>query len=132
MSKLNASTRLKVNRDTFFVPDKNDSVYFRNNISSFQMEGSTIFQWIEKLIPMFNGEHSLGELTDGLPVQYRDRVYEIGEILYKNGFVRDVSKDHPHQLTESVLKNYGTQIEFLNSFGESGAYRFQMYRQANV
>jgi putative thiazole-containing bacteriocin maturation protein len=132
LSKLNASTRLKVNRDTFFIPDKNDSVYFRNNISSFQMEGSTIFQWIEKLIPMFNGEHSLGELTDGLPVQYRDRVYEIGEILYKNGFVRDVSKDHPHQLTESVLKNYGTQIEFLNSFGESGAYRFQMYRQANV
>lgn len=132
MSKLNASTRLKVNRDTFFIPDQNGSVYFRNNISSFQMEGSTIFQWIEKLIPMFNGEHSLGELTDGLPAQYRDRVYEIGEILYKNGFVRDVSKDHPHQLTESVQKNYGSQIEFLNSFGESGAYRFQIYRQSKV
>lgn len=132
MSKLNASTRLKVNRDTFFIPDQNGSVYFRNNISSFQMEGSTIFQWIEKLIPMFNGEHSLGELTNGLPAQYRDRVYEIGEILYKNGFVRDVSKDHPHQLTESVQKNYGSQIEFLNSFGESGAYRFQIYRQSKV
>ncbi len=132
LSKLNASTRLKVNRDTFFIPDKNGSVYFRNNISSFHMEGSTIYQWVEKLIPMFNGEHSFGELTDGLPAQYRDRVYEIGEILYKNGFVRDVSKDHPHQLTESVLKNYGAQIEFLNSFGESGAYRFQIYRQANV
>jgi len=132
LSKLNASTRLKVNRDTFFIPDTNGSVYFRNNISSFQMEGSTIFQWIEKLLPMFNGEHSLGQLTDGLPAQYRDRVYEIGEILYKNGFVRDVSKDLPHQLTDSVQKNYGSQIEFLNSFGESGAYRFQIYRQSKV
>lgn len=132
LSKLDASTRLKVNRDTFFIPDQNGSVYFRNNISSFHMEGSTIFQWIDQLIPMFNGEHTLGELTDGLPTQYQDRVYEIGEILYKNGFVRDVSKDHPHQLTDVVLNNYGSQIEFLNSFGESGAYRFQNYRQSNV
>lgn len=132
MSKLNPSTCLKVNRDTFFIPDSNGGVYFRNNLSSFRMEGNSVYQWIEKLIPMFNGEHSLENLTSGLPVQYRDRIYEIGEILYKNGFARDVSKDRPHQLPENILKKYGNQIEFLSSFGESGAYRFQVYRQAKI
>ena len=36
MSKLNPSTRLKVKRDTFFLPDPKGGVYFRNNLSSFR------------------------------------------------------------------------------------------------
>jgi putative thiazole-containing bacteriocin maturation protein len=96
------------------------------------MEGDGIDKWIEKLLPMFNGEYTLGDLTDGLPGPYRERVYQIADVLYRNGFVRDVSKDRPHQLTEQILKTYAHQIEFLDSFGDSGAYRFQVFRQANV
>ena len=62
------------------------------------MEGNTIYQWIEKLMPLFNGEQSLGDITEGLTAQYRNRVYELGETLYKNGFVRDVSQDRTHEL----------------------------------
>ncbi|MEH6943658.1 putative thiazole-containing bacteriocin maturation protein [Bacillus sp. JJ722] len=129
MINLNPSMRLKVKRDTFFLPDQNRGVYFRNNVSSFRMEGSTIIQWVEKLLPMFNGKHTLKELTDGLPGSYRDRVFEIAEVLYRNGFVRDVNQDRPHQLSKQVLDKYASQIEFLESFGDSGAYRFQSYRQ---
>ncbi|NEU32502.1 putative thiazole-containing bacteriocin maturation protein [bacterium LRH843] len=132
MSKLNSSTRLKVKRDTFFLPDQKGGVYLRNNLSTFRMEGNTIYQWIEKLIPMFNGERTLGDLTEGLTALYRDRVYEIGETLYKNGFARDTSKDTPHQLKAKVLEKYASQIEFIENFVESGAYHFQEYRQAKV
>jgi putative thiazole-containing bacteriocin maturation protein len=132
MTKLAPSTRLKVKRDTFYLPDPNGGVYFRNNVGSFRMEGSTIDQWIEKLMPMFNGEYTLDDLTDGLPNPYQDRVYEIAEILHQNGFIRDVSQDHPHQLADGILKKYASQIEFLDNFGHSGAYRFQAYRQAKV
>ncbi|MBU8769613.1 putative thiazole-containing bacteriocin maturation protein [Cytobacillus oceanisediminis] len=132
MKNLTPSMRLKVKRDTFFLPDPTKGVYFRNNVSSFQMEGTMIDQWVQKLMPMFNGEHSLGELTAGLPGPHRDRVFEIAEVLYRNGFVRDVSGDHPHRLEEHVLKKYSSQIELLESFGDSGAYRFQAYRQAKV
>ncbi|CRK82886.1 putative thiazole-containing bacteriocin maturation protein [Neobacillus massiliamazoniensis] len=132
MTKLNSSSRLKVKRDTFFLPDPNGGVYFRNNSSSFRMEGNTIYQWIEKLIPMFNGEHTLGELTTGLTTPYRDRVYEIVETLYENHFIRDISKEAPHQLNRIVLEKYASQIEFLENFMESGAYHFQEYRQAKV
>ena len=124
--------RLKVRGDTFFLPSSDGSVYFRNNIGSFRMEGSSINQWIEKLMPVFNGEHSMHDLTDGLPEQYRKMVYEIAEDLYRNGFVRDVSRDLPHQLKEAVLEKYGSQIEFLDSFEGSGAHKFQRFRQSNV
>ena len=132
MTKLNSYSRLKVKRDTFYLPDPQGGAYFRNNVSSFRMEGGTIYQWIEKLMPMFNGEQTLGELTEGLTTPYRNRVYEIGETLYKNGFVRDVSQDKPHQLKAIVLEKYASQIEFIENFVDSGAYRFQEYRQAKV
>ncbi|GHI00463.1 putative thiazole-containing bacteriocin maturation protein [Neobacillus kokaensis] len=132
MAELNSSSRLKAKRDTFFLPDQEGGVYFRNNVSSFRMEGKTIYQWIEKLLPMFNGEQTIGELTEGLTAPYRDRVYEIGETLYKNGFVRDVSKDIPHQLDRQVLERYASQIEFIENFVDSAAYHFQEYRQNKV
>jgi putative thiazole-containing bacteriocin maturation protein len=132
LTNLTPSMRLKVKRDTFFLPDSHNGVYFRNNISSFRMEGASIDKWVEKLIPIFNGEYSLSDITKGLAGPYRDRVYEIADTLYRNGYVRDVSQDRPHQLVNSVLKRYASQIEFLNSFGDSGAYRFQRYREAKV
>jgi putative thiazole-containing bacteriocin maturation protein len=124
--------RLKVKGDTFFLPDPNGGVYFRNNLVSFRMQGRTIDQWIEKLMPVFNGEHTLEDLTDGLPDPYRKRVYEIAETLYQHGFVRDVSQDRPHQLSDEILKKYASQIEFLDNIGGSGAYRFHSYRQSKV
>jgi putative thiazole-containing bacteriocin maturation protein len=132
MTNMNPSMRLKVKRDTFFLPDPNRGVFFRNNVSSFRMEGSMIDQWVEKLIPMFNGEYTLEYLTNGLPAAYRDRVFEIAEALYRNGFVRDVSQDRQHQLKEQVLKKYASQIEFVDNLLDSGGFRFQNYRQAKV
>lgn len=132
MTDLKPSMRPKVQGDTFFLPDQNGGMYFRNNVGSFRMEGRTIDQWIEKLIPVFDGEHTLEDLTDGLPDSYRERVYEIAALLYQHGFVRDVSEDRPHRLPSEVLKKHAAQIEFLDSFGGSGAYRFQSYRQSRV
>ncbi|WML40858.1 putative thiazole-containing bacteriocin maturation protein [Neobacillus sp. OS1-2] len=132
MTKLTPSTRLKVKRDSFYLPDPKGGVFFRNNVSSFRMEGHTIYQWIEQLMPMFNGEKSLGELTEGLTAPYRNRVFEIGETLYKSGFVRDVSQDRKHDLNPKVLEKYASQIEFIENFVDSGAYRFQEYRQTKV
>ncbi|ULL16817.1 putative thiazole-containing bacteriocin maturation protein [Paenibacillus sp. H1-7] len=132
MTKLTSSARLQVKADTFFLPDQNDGVYFRNNVGTFQMKGEMIDRWLEKLIPMFNGEHTMEELTDGLSGPYRDRVYEIAEVLREKGFARDVSQDRPHVLSEQTVRRYAGQIAFLDSFGDSGAYRFQCYRQAEV
>ncbi|GAA0390967.1 putative thiazole-containing bacteriocin maturation protein [Paenibacillus motobuensis] len=128
---MNPSMRLKVKGDTFFIPDSNGGVYFRNNTGSFRMEGDMIDLWIEKLMPMWSGDYSMADLTDGLPEPHRARVYEIAETLFNNGFVRDTSQDRLHSLQETIQRKYASQIEFLDSFGGSGAHSFQTYRQAN-
>ncbi|RNB77498.1 putative thiazole-containing bacteriocin maturation protein [Brevibacillus panacihumi] len=132
MTKLDSSMRLKVKRDTFFYPDPKGSVYFRNNVGSFRMEGNGIDQWIEILLPVFDGEHTLGELTEDLPAEYQERVYDIAASLFQNGFVQDMSQERPHQLADKILQKYAPQIEFLRNVADSGAYRFMSYRQANV
>lgn len=132
MVKLDPSMVLKVKRDTFYLAEPNRSVYFRNNSCSFRLEGNGIDQWVEKLLPMFNGEYSLGKLTDGLPEPYRERVYQISGVLLENGFVRDVSQDEHHQLSEQVLKKFASQIEFADNLAGSGASRFQSFRMAKV
>lgn len=124
--------RLKVKTDTFFLPAPDGSVYFRNNVSSFRMDGTSVLSWLEQLLPAFDGEQSIDTLTDGLPAPYRDRVYEIADILYNNGFLRDVSSDKAHGLSESVLETYQTQIAFLDNLEGSGAYRFETYRKSTV
>ncbi|WP_226675116.1 putative thiazole-containing bacteriocin maturation protein [Mesobacillus jeotgali] len=132
MVKLDPSMVLKVKRDTFYLAEPNSGVYLRNNSCSFRLEGNGIDQWVEKLLPMFNGEYSLGKLTDGLPEPYRQRVYQIAEVLVENGFVRDVSQDEQHQLSEQVLKKFASQIEFADNLAGSGASRFQSFRKAKV
>ncbi|MBB6445322.1 putative thiazole-containing bacteriocin maturation protein [Bacillus benzoevorans] len=132
MKNLTPFMRLKMKRDTFFLPDPGRGVYFRNNTRSFQMKGHSIDQWVEKLLPMFNGKYTMENLTNGLPEVHRNRVYEIAEILYRNGFVQDISKDLPHQLSDQIVEKFASQIEFLQNSAESGAYRFQTYRQAKV
>lgn len=132
MNNLPIHAKLKVNKDTFFLPDSNGGVYFRNNASSFRMDGDGIYDWIEKLMPMFNGNYSLAEITDGLPLPYQNRVFEIGEILYENGFVRDANQDAPHELNSTLLDRYASQIEFLEADSHSGALKFETYRGANV
>ena len=123
---------LKVNRDTFFLPDPSKGVYLRNNLTSLRMEGGTIDKWIEKLIPVFDGTRTLEYITNDLPESFQNRVYEIAQILYQNGFVRDVSQDLPNKLPKTIINKYASQIEYLDSISGSGGYRFQTYRQAKV
>ncbi|MCK6255478.1 putative thiazole-containing bacteriocin maturation protein [Fictibacillus sp. KIGAM418] len=132
MQKLNPSMCLKVNRDTFVFPDSAKGVYLRNNVKSLRMEGSTIDRWLEKLIPIFDGTHTLDSVTNGLPDAYKEQVYKIAHVLYENGFVRDVSQDLPHQLPDRILAKYASQIEYLDHIRDSGGYRFQVYRHAKV
>ncbi|RKN84020.1 putative thiazole-containing bacteriocin maturation protein [Paenibacillus ginsengarvi] len=132
MEILTPDARLKVKGDTFFMPVPGEGVYFRNNVGTFRMTGDTIDRWIERLLPMFNGENTMKQLTDGLSAPYREQVYGIAQTLLQNGFVRDVSRDRPCRLPPDVLERHGSQIAFLDSFADSGAYRFQCYRESSV
>ncbi|MGG4440945.1 putative thiazole-containing bacteriocin maturation protein [Brevibacillus fortis] len=132
MDKLNPSMRIKVKRDTVYVPDSDGSVYFRNNIGTFRMKGDMIDRWVDQLIPMFNGVHTLEQLTDDLPEEYQEQIFQVAGTLLENGFLQDVSLEKPHELSAEVMSRYAAQIEYLDQLGGSGGYRFQKYRTEKV
>ncbi|KEO83762.1 hypothetical protein [Tumebacillus flagellatus] len=132
MNFLHPSMRLKAAGGTFFLPDRNGGVYVRNHAGSFRMQGEQVQTWLERLMPLFNGEHTLADLLESLPEPHQKRICEIAAVLYENGIVRDVNEDLEHQLPESVLQTYAGQIEFLEVMGRSGARRFQEFREARV
>ncbi|MDM5317174.1 bacteriocin maturation protein [Fictibacillus sp. b24] len=132
MQTIHPSMILKVKRDTFIYPESSQGVYLRNNVTSIRIEGSTIEKWLERLVPMLDGTLTLDHITNGLPQAFKDQVFKIVQVLYENGFVRDLSQDLPHQLPEQILTKYASQIEFINHICDSGAHRFQRYREAKV
>ncbi|MGN7471228.1 putative thiazole-containing bacteriocin maturation protein [Brevibacillus sp. SAFN-007a] len=125
----NPSLRLAVKRDTFFLPNPDGSVYFRNNVGTFRMEGEMIDQWVQQLLPIFNGEHTLAEITADLPEEYQAQIYQIADSLLQNGFARDVSERKPHQLSAAVVEQFSAQIGFVEHLVGSGGHAFQTYRQ---
>ncbi|CAI8866162.1 putative thiazole-containing bacteriocin maturation protein [Brevibacillus sp. IT-7CA2] len=132
MDKLNPSMRIKVKRDTVYVPDSDGSVYFRNNIGTFRLKGDMIDRWVDQLFPMFNGVHTLEQLTDDLPEEYQQQIFQVAGTLLENGFLQDVSREKPHELSPEVMSRYAAQIEYLDQLGGSGGYRFQKYRTEKV
>ncbi|KZE69198.1 hypothetical protein AWM68_02720 [Fictibacillus phosphorivorans] len=132
MQTIHPAMRLQVKRDTFIYPESNQGVYLRNNVTSIRMEGSTIEKWLERLIPMLDGTLTLDHITSDLPDSFKEQVYKITQVLYENGFVRDLSQDLPHQLSDQILTKFASQIEFINHICDSGAHRFQKYRESKV
>ncbi|MCM3140739.1 putative thiazole-containing bacteriocin maturation protein [Brevibacillus sp. MER 51] len=132
MVRLNPSMRIKVKRDTVYLPDSDGSVYFRNNIGTFRMKGDMIDRWVDQLMPMFNGEYTLAQLTDDLPEEYQQQIYQVADTLLQNGFLQDISREKPHELSPEIMSAYAEQIEFLDQFGGSGGYLFQKYRTEKV
>jgi len=128
---MNDSMRLKVKGDTFFLQEPN-SVFFRSNTGSFRMEGHSIDQWVEKVIPILDGTHTLGAITNELPETHRNHIYQIVGTLLDHGFIRDVSQDLPHRLSDGIMAKYESQIEYLDNVADSGARRFQSYRSSRV
>ena len=129
---LNPSMRPRVKPDMYVIDDGAGGVYLQGNGGSFRFEGKTIGQWIEKLLPMFTGEHTMEELTEDLSLPYKNRVYELTSVLFENGYIQDLSLNLPHGLSETVQKSFAAQIDFLENVVGSGGYHFESYRSCNA
>lgn len=125
------SVRPKLNGDTFFMP-VSDGVYFRNNRDTLRLKGKHIYAWVENLVPYLNGQYSLDDLIKGLDAEKQKMVAELVNILLTNHFLKDAGADLPHQLDAQELQAYAAEIAFIDSFQDSGAYRFERFREKRV
>jgi bacteriocin biosynthesis cyclodehydratase domain-containing protein len=121
----------KLNGDTFYIPVP-DGVFFRHNQGSFKIQGKVVYRWVESLAPYLNGEYTLEQLTAGLDPQKRAMVTELLNTLLEHGFLKDLSQDLPHSLSPTEQHTYAAEIAFIDSFADSGASRFERFREHRV
>jgi putative thiazole-containing bacteriocin maturation protein len=121
----------KLNADTFYIPTA-DGVYFRNHHGSLKIKGTSIYRWVESLVPYLDGTHSLTDLIQGLDTQKQAMVTRLLETLLTHQFLRDTSADLPHTLSQSELETYAAELAFIESFQDSPAARFERFRRMRV
>jgi bacteriocin biosynthesis cyclodehydratase domain-containing protein len=121
----------KLKGDTFFIPTP-DGIYFRSNRGSLKLKGKVIHRWIESLAPYLNGEHTLAQITTGLDAEKQAMVTDLVNTLLKQGFLKDLSQDQPHHLSQTERETYAAEIAFVDSFCDSAAARFERFREQQV
>ncbi|MEU6410851.1 TOMM precursor leader peptide-binding protein [Microbispora sp. NPDC046933] len=121
----------KLRNDTLYIPSA-DGVYFVSNRGTVTLQGRHVYQWVDKLAPYLNGEHSLEEITDGLSPDRQQMISALVSFMYEKGLVKDVADDLPHTLDAEEEKAYASEIAFIDYYTDSAAHRFERYRGRRV
>lgn len=123
--------RPRMRGDVFYFPTP-EGVYLRNNQGAFHLKGKGLARLLDLLLPYLNGQHTLEEITQQAPGEQRALISKLIEMLAARGFIRDLTPDHPHQLSAAEQEIYAAEIAFIEAFQDSSAWRFQRYRQSRV
>ena len=123
--------RPKLRGDTKYVPTP-DGVYLQNNRRVLRIPGKQVYQWVDRLAPYLDGNHSLAELTDGLSADRAEMVDQLVEMLAGAGFIKDVEADESHTLSPAETDAYAPEIAFIDYFCDSAAARFETFRHTRV
>lgn len=125
------SARLTFREDAYYakVPG---GVHILTNQGETSLSGSSVHEWIERLVPLLDGRYSLDDLTATLSPQRRELVSSLLTALVERGVVRQLGQDRPHGLTEAEVADHAPELGFLSYFRDSAAHVFERYRNLRV
>ncbi|MGH4023793.1 MAG: YcaO-like family protein, partial [Pseudonocardiaceae bacterium] len=123
--------RLTLREDAYYatVPD---GVHILTNQGETSLSGSSVHEWIERLVPLLDGRYSLDDITAALSPQRRELVSSLLTALVQRGVVRQLGQDQPHGLTEAEVTDHAPELGFLSYFRDSAAHAFECYRNLRV
>lgn len=123
--------RPKFNADTCYISVR-DGVYLRSNNGRLMLKGKSLYHLVEHLVPHFNGNATLEEITEGLDTDRKRMVTNLIEKLFVHHFLKDTSQDQLHTLRPAELEIYSSDITFIESFQTSAAYQFERFRNKHL
>jgi hypothetical protein len=125
--------KLRLKDDVHFVPWPGGVwvVMASRSDLGFRLPGRENYEWLRRLAPFLNGEHTLDELAASLDAARRERMSSLIAQLQREGAVRDATLDLPHTLPAEVRGQYARVIGFISRGADSPEHRFQRYRESN-
>ncbi|MEU8588831.1 hypothetical protein AB0C59_17795 [Streptomyces sp. NPDC048664] len=119
-------------RGDVYVMRVPEGAYIRSNLGGSILKGASTYEWIQRMAPMLDGTRTLGELCAAVPESSRAALAKLTMLLLGKGYVKNVSDDRPHTLSEDLAKTYAANIAFIEYFTESPELRFERYRDSTL
>ncbi len=129
-----ANARIRVKRDVLFT-ETEDGVLFHNAHGGFQLKGRSAYRFASLIVPFLNGENSVRELCEYLPVQHHTMVNDLVRMLLERGLARDILPQDSAEavgLPADVARKFAAQINYIDHFEDRAAKRFLKFRNARV
>nr|ABC02785.1 hypothetical protein [Actinomadura melliaura] len=124
--------RPRLKASAFYVPVEGGVHFQSGNRSVLTLRGSSLHAWLDRITPLLDGTHLLGELTAGLGEERKAMVVDLVGALHRHGLVKDLATDRPHGLTPAEIATYAAEIAFVDEFQDSAEHRFERYRTSRA
>jgi hypothetical protein len=123
--------RPKLKQDSVFL-QTDDGVFLRSDETTFLLKGKSVYRWISALSPYMTGEYTMDQLCDGLEPAQRDTVVRLVDTLLQRGVLKNHLPEAPGMLSNEVLKQFSSQIEFIDHYTDRPQERFKAFRESRV
>ncbi|MFJ9616003.1 hypothetical protein [Streptomyces noursei] len=125
------AVRPRLRGDVYFTAMP-DGAFVRSTRGSVFLKGASVHRLLTALAPALTGAATLTELLAAVPTPQRPSVRKLVGTLLERGFVRDTGSDLPHSLDDDAAERYAGPVQFIDSFTDSAARRFQDFRAARL
>lgn len=116
-------------RPDVFYAESSYGVQLLGHDGPLALVGPSAWPLLEKVAPYLDGQHSLRDLTGGLPAERRAQVERLISALSEHGAVRELSGSTP---PEPATGPFRYEVDYLNYFREEGSEAFTAYRATRV
>ncbi|OZM73054.1 hypothetical protein CFN78_12600 [Amycolatopsis antarctica] len=124
-----AGYRPRLRQDVIFA-ESDDGVYLQRPGDQFVLKGRSTYRWITLLAPRMNGEHTVEQLSSGLPEEHRRTLVNLIGLLAERGYLHDERDAEPARIPAGVRAVFGRQIGYVAHFAHPGEARFMAFRES--
>lgn len=112
MNNLPAKPKIK---DSWYIIPTDKYILFRGK-GLFKVEGKSFKEFLELMLPLLKGEHSLDEIVGILGEYCEEDVITALRMLNDEGILEDSSVKIPKKLSQSELRCYQGNLEYFSRF----------------
>src|SRR5690348_8284381 len=126
------AVRPRLRHDVVFA-DTGEGVFLHHADGGFVLRGRSAYRWVSSLFPYMTGEHTVGELCDGLSDERRVMVEDIIRTLLDRGLVRDrLPAGTGEDLADAVRERFAPQLNFIEHYADDAAAKYQHFRESRI
>lgn len=123
----------RIKRDVLFARTPRGLV-FHDLRSGFEITSSNAYEFAAKIVPFFDGSHSVGDLQEAIPDALHPLLRAMVSSLLERGFARDVRSENapPADFRTDFDRIFEQQLNYIDYYQDNSRARFMDYRRRPI